>query len=448
MIIIIGLVFNIMATLIILSFSRFLFGSYINLLSAFSLWWYVLLTLALINPENYLEVSLFSASLFYVTPLIVLLGSISSGFFLVIRPTENLLIQPLYAKFSRVDKILSMFMWILVSIIVAAMYTVSVGLDLDLQSLRNLMYSDEAGSYHPLFKILTPIKWFSQGLLLYLIFKQVYISLYLKSQLSGYYIGFNIFSYIALNVSGGGRGALLDLLISIVIIFLILKPFGKSEKIEFRYKAFKSKAISLLLISLTMLAVVTLLRGQDQSLFFELYQVFIGYFLGPFFAFDQMILIPPEIEISRFGLTFLGLDTVIVSGFFRLVMGLDIASLISQSSYVFHTGVDISDDVRFNAFYTFLLAPYLDGGLIFVILFLFLLGTVLPIVTQNFYQNTSLYSFFIFIFLFYYLMSAHRVNALDSPGWMIFLLIPLIQRVIFVFRRKFKNISKSMQKNF
>lgn len=423
--------------------SRYVFGSYVNILSVFSLWWYFLLTIAFINFENYYSLSLFSTLLFSISPIIILLGSISSGFFLKIRPIKNLSLAPRPVSFNPIDKTLSVFLWVVVSVVVFIMYSISVISDLDFQSLRDLMWSYDAASYHPLFGILTPLKWSCHGLLLYLIFKQAYIALFLKNNQSVYYLFLNVLFYLALDISGGGRGALFTLILMSVAILLIFRPLGSKEKMSFRYKSFKNKTVYIFFSAFLVLAVITSIRSLDLNLFDQLHQVFSVYFVGPFFAFDQMIAIPPELEVSRFGLTFLGLDTILVSGIFRLIMGLDIASLLSQSSYVFHTGVDISSDVRMNAFYTFLLAPYLDGGLIFVVLFLFLLGIALPIAIQNFYRSTSMYSFFIIIFLFYYLMSAYRVNALDSPGWMIFLLIPLIQKVILIFRRNLKDILRS-----
>ena len=194
--------------------SRYFFGSHLNILSIFASWWYFSLIIALINLENFYRLSLFSVFLFTITPVIITFGSMCSSILLRIRPIKNLSLTPYDdVKFSIIDKILSISLLVLVSIIVSLMYTVSVSLNLDLQSLRDLMWSAEAANFHPIFTVLTPIKWLSEGILLYLILKQIYIAIYLKLNNNFYYLFLNTLSYVALNLSGGGRGAVLNVII-------------------------------------------------------------------------------------------------------------------------------------------------------------------------------------------------------------------------------------------
>ena len=411
---------------IIIYSSKYLFGSYINILSIFSFWWYLLLSIALINNENYYNLSLYSTFIFTITPAVVILGSMCSSQLLRIRPIKNLYLAPSYTKFNKIDKMLSVFLWVLVSFLVYIMYTIYVSFNLDFQSLRTLMWSIDAANYHPIFSILTPIKWLSGGILLYLIFKQLYILIYLNFNKGSYYLFLNIFFYVALNLSGGGRGALLDLIILSIVVILLLQPLGRSEKKAYRYKSFINKSFYIFIFSIPSLIIVTSLRGQDESVIYELYQVLNVYFIGPFYAFDQMILNPPDYDFTRFGITFLGLDTILVSGFLRFILNLDVSSLLSQSSYFFHFGVDISNEVRMNAFYTFLLSPHVDGGFYFVIIFLFSIGILLPIAFHKFYYKTSVHNFFYIIFLYYFMLSSTRTSALDSAAWMIFLIIPIL----------------------
>jgi hypothetical protein len=199
MIILAILVFLIIILFVIAQSSVYVFGSYINVLSIFSLWWYFLLAIVFINPESYFSISLLSSIIFISTPVIILLGSIFLSIFLDIRLIKNIALTPKYARFLQVDKILSVFMWILTSSIVYTMYAISQELDLDLQSMRDLMYSNDAGSVNALFEKLTAIKWASKGIFLYLIFKQLYIVIYLNNFRKVYYLALNTIFYLALN---------------------------------------------------------------------------------------------------------------------------------------------------------------------------------------------------------------------------------------------------------
>jgi hypothetical protein len=161
-------------------------------------------------------------------------------------------------------------------------------------------------------------------------------------------------------------------------------------------------------------------------LILKILETFIEYFTGSFYAFDQMIHANIENNISRFGLSFLGLDTLIVSGFLRFIFGLDIASLLSQSSYLFHHGVYIGNVVVVNAHYTMLFSPYLDGGYVFIVIFLFIIGFILPLVHYKFYNNITLVSFALIFYMYYFLLFSTVINSFeDTSFFMSFLLIIL-----------------------
>ena len=424
------LLFMIISSLVIVKTSVYCFGSYINILSISSLWWYFLLTIAFINPNSYFKLSLISSIIFISTPIVIMLGSIVSSVFLRIKMIRFTSVAAQYTRLHRKDKILSVLMWFTTIIIVFSMYMIAQSLNLDLQSLRDIMYSHNAAETNPLFKYLTPIKWFTKGVFLYLIFKQLYIVLYLNNFRHLQYLLLNIIFYIALNVSGGGRGAALEVATLSIILLLLHQPLGNIGRLLVKYNQYKKVASRLIAALAILLILVTFFRSQEVFVFTKLYNTFIQYFIGPYYAFDQMLLSHPDIELSRYGLTFMGLDTVLVSGILRFMMGLDVASLISQISYQSHFGVAIANGVQMNASYTFLYSTYIEGGVVGVIVFLFLLGVILPILTKNFYNKITINSFFVIIFLHYLMLTSTRISALESPAWMIFLIMPFLSNFL------------------
>jgi len=100
----------------------------------------------------------------------------------------------------------------------------------------------------------------------------------------------------------------------------------------------------------------------------------IKYFVGPIFALDQMIETgTTEViyaEVGRPGNSLLGLDTLLVSGFLRGVLGLPIESALSATSYYFHFGIPIAPNIQMNAHYTAGSRFYIDFGILgFIALF-------------------------------------------------------------------------------
>ena len=410
--------------------SYYIFGTRVNMIFVYSLVWYSLLFMVVINPGNYYPISATTLLLFYACPLIVLMGSIFSSVLVkeqkVVKNIQSIVIN---VDFGLIDKFLTILLFFTSIFIAYTMAQIINIYGVDLQGLRDITYSNDGYKTFPILEKLSALKWFMQGILLYLLTKTIYILIYIKKIQALKYAIFALAAMIIVNVSGGGRGAALELITLFGIIFLINAPISNSMKKYIAFRTYKKSMFSLVLLCIFVLIFVTFYRNEEISVIESLYMTFVKYFLGPFYAFDQKLQYVTELDLSRFGMSIMGLDTILISGFARFLFGMNISSLISESSFFYHTGIEIGNGETMNAFYTSIFSLMIDGGLYYTILFLFIIGFVASIVSRNFYQKVSYGSFVLMIFFYYYLITASRISAFELPGWIIFLVTPFLMKL-------------------
>lgn len=239
------------------------------------------------------------------------------------------------------------------------------------QQLRNAFYSQEGsailgGSYF------IWVHWFALSIGFAIMLSSIAIAVSERMVFTPT-IKISVLVIILLTVMTGGRGTFLT---------AVLLGVGGWLSIA-KYKQMKSKKIALKIAAsaiLSSLIIILLFINRAEGGDVEITRTFIKYFIGPIFALDQMIASGVDQEIrsalGRFGISFLGLDTMLVSGFARGVLGLNIESALASTSYYFHNGIHISNSEIMNAHYTGGARWFLEFGVIGYTLYYMMLATL------------------------------------------------------------------------
>lgn len=167
----------------------------------------------------------------------------------------------------------------------------------------------------------------------------------------------------------------------------------------------------------------------------------VKYFIGPIFALDQFIEKGNSNEVKaalgRVGVSFVGIDTIIVSGLLRGLLGLNIESAQAATSFYFHDGIGISNEVVMNAQYTAGGRFFIDFGL-FGYIFLFssmvFISAYFDIRSR---RRLTIFSPVIFGLMFLSIIYSSRELLTDSPAFLLSFFWLLIMR---------SRINKSMNK--
>jgi oligosaccharide repeat unit polymerase len=178
---------------------------------------------------------------------------------------------------------------------------------------------------------------------------------------------------VLLSLMTGGRGGIVN-----AIIFSLGGWLSVAAPKDLKYKKTIRRFFFIALIFFVILFIQFTNRAEGADLI--IIKTFVKYFVGPIFAFDQLIItgIDNDIRssIGRVGSALIGLDTIIVSGFARGVLGLQIESALASTSYFYQNGVNISSSEIMNAHYTGGARWYIDFGLAGYFLFFSLLASL------------------------------------------------------------------------
>jgi oligosaccharide repeat unit polymerase len=158
----------------------------------------------------------------------------------------------------------------------------------------------------------------------------------------------------------------------------------------------------------------------------------VKYFIGPLFALDQFIENGSSDEIKaalgRVGVSFVGVDTILVSGLARGLLGLKIESAQAATSFYFHDGINISNNIVMNAQYTAGGRFYIDFGLvgyIFIYSFIAILCVYIDLRSRH---TLTIYSPVLGGLIFLFIIYSSRELLIDSPAFLLSMLWLLMAR--------------------
>ncbi|PCJ15893.1 MAG: hypothetical protein COB02_17535 [Candidatus Cloacimonadota bacterium] len=419
-------------------------GNYLNIFSIFIIWWLFNYTNALVNPFQYYQLSVENITLFYFPVILIPLGFFLANYILQKKGKYINYRELIVVKSSFNIKVVTLFNFLGSFLLLYISYKAATGLGVSIQEFRDIVYSDDRATLNPIFSRISPILWFTGGINYYSIFFFTYIYISNESDVDSKWLVISIVTKIFYTLCTGGRTAFVDLMYILVAIIVLLYPIYKTSshfRVIVKLKKIKARIRIFLVTLISGLILISILRGSsaknDSTVLATITNYYVKYYTGTFYAFDQNIHLGlhKNFKVDRFGLSFLGFDTVLTSGFLRFVGGLNIPSLLSQSSYAFHSGVRISDDEIMNAHYTYLYTLYLDGGVFYIVIFSILFGSFYYLVYFSAVKRLSLQSFSLLLILNLFLINSVRTNLFTSPSIAIC--------IILIYMSKFTIVVKS-----
>lgn len=292
----------------------------------------------------------------------------------------------------------------------------------NLQALRDSFFFGADGdvSDASVFGNLIPIFWLLETAQIYYLLVGCYNYFIVGS--SGSKLLSTVSCIITYQLASGGRTTIIYLMIILMFSYLFSDKsnlmVGTSVKI-------KKYMIFMVFLVIT----ITLNRADGEQLIY-LYNNYIKYFVGPFVAMDKFLVnYDYDIDNLRFGLSIMGLDTVVISGVLRFLAGLNINSILSAISYPLHHGVMISDETYTNAHYTALMPLIVDFKLLSPIVFQFYF--VIPVLWFyfKFRVNNSFYNYYFLVMFSFISVFSFRTSLFMEPKIVMALLF------VFIFSR-------------
>lgn len=211
-------------------------------------------------------------------------------------------------------------------------------------------------------------------------------------------------------------GARMGILSALVIYIGIWRACARLRKAS-------SSKLMVVLVAMSVPLLFQVVNRWDGSASGVAESTMLKYFVGPVFAFDQLILsgVVEDIrgELNRPGMSIIGFDTIVVSGMLRGVFGLDVGSALAASSAATHYGVEISDGVAMNAHYTAGSKWYFDFGVAGYVFFYCALAALLAYWDWRISRRPS---GLVIVFSGYVLLSSvysSREFIFDSPAYLI-----------------------------
>lgn len=221
-----------------------------------------------------------------------------------------------------------------------------------------------------------------------------------------------------LGIMTGGRGAILNAIVIYSGSWLSIASSRKlRNKKTFKYTLF---ALFVLLPGFLFQSINRLESNAPSNIGAT---TAVKYFVGPVFALDQLIVTDTTTDIAsaldRPGIAAYGIDTLLVSGLLRGVLGVDIDSALAKTSAYFHQGVEIGHDIVTNAHYTAGAKAYIEMGitgyiLMYAVLAILAVKAELSKVARNTLWTTALYALVFFSITF-----SSRLTVVDSPEFFI-----------------------------
>lgn len=292
----------------------------------------------------------------------------------------------------------------------------------DLQALRDSFFFGSDGNELDggIFGQLLPILWLLETAQIYYLLVCCYNYFIVGS--SGIKLLITICCIMAYQLASGGRTTIVYLMIILMLSYLFSNHSKSITNVSVKIKKY-------MMVLFLMVIVITLNRANENP-FIYLYNNYIKYFVGPFVAMDQFLSdYSYDVDHLRFGLSLMGLDSVIVSGFLRFLAKVNVESILSMMSYQLHHGVMINDNTYTNAHYTALMPLFVDFKILSPLFFQFFF--VVPVLWFyfKFKCNNGFYSYYFLIMFSFISIFSFRTSLFMEPK--------IIMALLFVFFSRF-----------
>jgi len=409
--------------------SKRIYSKSFNALNIFTIWWLFSLTLAQINYAGFYPLSDTLQLLFYMPVVGYIVGTIIASS--IWKKRKVALENKSKIKITKSIFFISVIVLLFTVGYAIFIYLLSKKYGFDLSEIRKITFRGDSYGISPIFSKLVAIAWTVYGIIFFLLFLGLYQYLINKDIKGRYIILINTISLVSMGVAMAGRTSILYIIYIIIILFFIYYPhrrqFFSLKEIAF----FRKRLKYIIFLALILIIVITGYRDSNgNSVWGTVWFEFNKYYVGPFVAFDQMIqtkiIVELQNDITRFGMSFLGLDTVVVSGFMRFIFGSNVHSLLSETSSIMNSGVLIKRGVIMNAHYTSVLSLFLDGGALYIFIFFFIFGIFSHYFQIKFYQNPSYLNFIGLVMIYLFVINSTSLNLFAEPKIFIFILMSII----------------------
>lgn len=425
--------------ILLLSLSIIITKQILNPLNIYLVYWFLLLLLSINNPAGLFNVSNY-------TYLIILVSIILFSFgFLTYRKKSA---SPFIGKIYNFQNLFQILNYILISILIYYILKYfSILKYMDIEKAREIRFT-----IGYLFTNYIEYVFFNYIISSLLYFEIVYyISYYLIFRRINSNIVFVLINLVIYAFIGLGRFIVFDFILFCVLGFIVImnepRAFFKKINNNITIDKFKYflKLIFLASIVFSILVVITSVRtgGKIDSInkyiYWSEYLLNQGiiYLVGPFRTLDYFL---QSNVVSRIGYTlgrstFSGIEELCNNIF--LIFGVNIININSVLSSITDSNLVIgSNGTAINAFYTGVMNFYLDGGIITVMLFSFLLGLCVSLFWKEYLiKNDIINLSFLIIIIKTSLAYSYR-NDFSSPLVWLVLLYLFILKMITVIKEK------------
>lgn len=277
---------------------------------------------------------------------------------------------------------------------------------------------------------IVPILWITNGLLLALLANSILFDMSNGVSTSVRSITIMI-SGMLVSASSGGR---LHVLLMIILYLSFLYSGMRILRVKSIANKIRHGILLIVVLGMLFLFLQSLNRSAGESFDVGDNSIIVN-FVGPVFALDQLIngniIYDIQVNAGRIGLSLLGLDSIFASGFMRFLFKSEVSSLQSLVGDIMHYGVDVSESVRTNAFYTAGFGSYVDFGIIGYCLFFLLLGLCAFYSDLKAWAIPKVEDIYFPAIMYYFVFLSARLSPFDDPTAIFFLIF------FFVFYRYF-----------
>lgn len=409
---------------------KFRVGNYRNPVLIYSAFWIIFIIISIINPLDLYTVSI-------ETYLLLLLSivMVSLGFMIFVKPNKTKKIDNSYYNTnSKADKYMLIFQIIYMLILFVYYYKYKkLLLSMGIHSARTIVFTQ---GY--LFKfyfeyllytwILTPSIYLIGMICIYkyIVNKKINILLIISI--------LNIFIHSSI---GNGRMIIFDF-ICYTILLLVFNNIN-SHKITNVIKVIKIRYIIVFLLALYFITLsyanrvgIELSINNFGNILFKNIEQGILYFTGPFVALDTFLDKYSNMNYAYtiWKCTFSGISEVI--GNILLSIGINFNTGANIIGDIATKNIYISQTHQFNAFYTSIFNFYLDAGLIGIIIYSFLFGTMVAVVFNRYTKNKNIYNTLLLVYMTWIIMvSVYRLPSSFETVLITFILIYLSNKYKF-----------------
>lgn len=198
-----------------------------------------------------------------------------------------------------------------------------------------------------------------------------------------------------------GRWYFLRIIAFLLLGYLLLILTRKTNLNKKVLRSNKRLLLVLLPVGFIAILVSSFRANNTNSILYTFYEYVVRYFTGSFVALDRFLNDYYSNTMSNYygRVTFAGLEEFFVFVIRRFDTSVE--NLKSTISFYTNEFINIGGGYSYNAFYTSIYNHYLDGGILFLVLFTIIFGTTVGVIYNYYISKPNLFSISLLVFIIY-----------------------------------------------